>query len=206
MPRICFTRVLEAWCQVSKSPREGRKVTGVKYRVKVVITCQQTVRVSGVNSSRKRVGQFTLAGEMNRTNGVTGVTGRAIGIFEPAEPVPLHSIFPEDDEPVKTNVDLSKLDKLIAQAVQMAEKKINEETSLKNIEQQTERVKKYVKKRKQTVEKRKEEEWEYDTPEGLKPAKRTKKNDNQGVSPNVERESGKEEGLGRIPRHRGRIK
>ncbi|KAL6223642.1 hypothetical protein ACLB2K_007025 [Fragaria x ananassa] len=35
MPRIGFTRVLEAWCRVPKSPREGRKVTGVKFRVKL---------------------------------------------------------------------------------------------------------------------------------------------------------------------------
>ncbi|KAL6219984.1 hypothetical protein ACLB2K_007742 [Fragaria x ananassa] len=76
------------------------------------------------------------------------------------EPVPLHSIFPEDDEPVKTDVDLSKPDKLVAQAMQMAGKKINEETSLKNKGQQAEGVKKYVKKRKQTVEIRKEEEQE----------------------------------------------
>ncbi|KAL6133370.1 hypothetical protein ACLB2K_065607 [Fragaria x ananassa] len=97
--------------------------------------------------------------------------------FEPTEPVPLHSIFPEDDEHMKTDVDLSKLDKIVAQAVQMAGKKINEETSLKNKGHQAEGVKKYVKKRKQTVEKRKEEEWEYDTLERLKPTKRTKKND-----------------------------
>ncbi|KAL6189089.1 hypothetical protein ACLB2K_040479 [Fragaria x ananassa] len=38
--------------QVPKSPREGREVTRVKYRVKVVSTCEQTGRVSGVNSSR----------------------------------------------------------------------------------------------------------------------------------------------------------
>ncbi|KAL6190551.1 hypothetical protein ACLB2K_036945 [Fragaria x ananassa] len=100
-------------------------------------------------------------------------------------------IFPEDVEPVMTDVDLSKLDKLVAQAVQMAGKKMNEESSLKNKGQQAEGVKKYVKKTKQIVEthsiernvklykrgveKRKEEEWEYDTPEGLKPTKRTKK-------------------------------
>ncbi|KAL6195654.1 hypothetical protein ACLB2K_031272 [Fragaria x ananassa] len=92
--------------------------------------------------------------------------------FEPTEPILLHSISPEDDELVKTDVDLSKLDKLVTQVVQMAFQKINEETSLKNKGQQAEGVKKYVKKRKQTVEKRKEEEWEYDTL-----AKRTKKND-----------------------------
>ncbi|XP_004304333.1 PREDICTED: uncharacterized protein LOC101305494 [Fragaria vesca subsp. vesca] len=74
----------------------------------------------------------------------------------------------------------------------MALKKMNEATSLKNEEQQARGLKKYVKQKgsKQTVEtgsikrdvnlkkhgaqKRKEEEWEYDTPLGLKPAKRTK--------------------------------
>ena len=91
-----------------------------------------------------------------------------------------------------TDVDLSKLDKLVAQAMQMAGKKNNEETSLKNKGQQAEGPKKYVEKTKQTVdlhsierninmykrgaEKRKEEEWVYDTPERLKPAKRTKEN------------------------------
>ncbi|KAL6186649.1 hypothetical protein ACLB2K_042769 [Fragaria x ananassa] len=78
--------------------------------------------------------------------------------FESAEPVLLHSIFPEDDEPVKTDVNLSKLDKLVAQAVQMARKNINEETSLKNKRHQVEGVKKYVKKMKQIIEKRKEED------------------------------------------------
>ena len=71
-----------------------------------------------------------------------------------AEPVPLRKIFPEDDEPVTTDVNLSKLDKLVAQAVEMAEKKMNEETSLKNKEQQAGELKKYVKQKgsKQTVE------------------------------------------------------
>ncbi|KAL6209852.1 hypothetical protein ACLB2K_020791 [Fragaria x ananassa] len=68
------------------------------------------------------------------------------------------------------------LDKLVAQAVQMAGKKIDEETSFMNKGQQAEGVKKYFKKRKQTMEKRKEEDILYATPEGLKPAKRTKKN------------------------------
>ncbi|KAL6200292.1 hypothetical protein ACLB2K_030074 [Fragaria x ananassa] len=111
--------------------------------------------------------------------------------FEQAEIVPLQKIFPEDDEPMMTDVDLSKLDKLVAQAMQMAGKKNNEETSLKNKGQQAEGPKKYVEKTKQTVdlhsierniklykrgvEKRKEEECMYDTHEGLKPAKRTKK-------------------------------
>ncbi|KAL6192153.1 hypothetical protein ACLB2K_038540 [Fragaria x ananassa] len=40
-----------------------------------------------------------------------------------AEPVPLRQIFLEDDEPMKTDVNLSKLDKLVDQAVEMAEKK-----------------------------------------------------------------------------------
>ena len=53
---------------------------------------------------------------------------------------------------MKTDVDLSKLDKLVAQVVQMAKKKKNEETNLKNKGQQAEGVKKYVKKRKQTIE------------------------------------------------------
>ncbi|KAL6176711.1 hypothetical protein ACLB2K_053344 [Fragaria x ananassa] len=35
MPRIGFTRVREAWCRVPKSPREGREVTGVMFRVMV---------------------------------------------------------------------------------------------------------------------------------------------------------------------------
>ncbi|KAL6192012.1 hypothetical protein ACLB2K_038399 [Fragaria x ananassa] len=111
--------------------------------------------------------------------------------LEQPNPVPLQKIFPKYDEPVMNDVDLSNLDKLVAQAVQMAGKKMNEETSLKNKEQQAKGLKKYVKKTKQTVEthsiernvkmykrwaeKRKEDEWEYDTPEGLKLAKRTKK-------------------------------
>ncbi|KAL6141035.1 hypothetical protein ACLB2K_059326 [Fragaria x ananassa] len=32
MPRIGFTRVQEAWCQVPKSPRESCEVTGVMFR------------------------------------------------------------------------------------------------------------------------------------------------------------------------------
>ncbi|KAL6176601.1 hypothetical protein ACLB2K_053234 [Fragaria x ananassa] len=35
MLRIGFTLVLEAWCRVPKSPREGREVTGVKFRVRL---------------------------------------------------------------------------------------------------------------------------------------------------------------------------
>ncbi|KAL6223552.1 hypothetical protein ACLB2K_006937 [Fragaria x ananassa] len=71
------------------------------------------------------------------------------------------------------------------------EVRVEIKTSLKNKGQQAKGLKKYVKKTKQIVEthsieinvklckrgaeKRKEEEWEYHTPEGLKPAKRTKK-------------------------------
>ena len=66
----------------------------------------------------------------------------------------MRKIFPEDDEPVPTDVNLSKLDKLVTQAVEMAGKKMNEETSLKNKEQQAGGLKKYVKQKgsKQTVE------------------------------------------------------
>ncbi|KAL6198447.1 hypothetical protein ACLB2K_028236 [Fragaria x ananassa] len=59
MPRIGFIQVLEAWCRVPKSPREGRKFALVG----------EKKRANGV-ACRYGATQFALVGEKKRANGV----------------------------------------------------------------------------------------------------------------------------------------
>ncbi|KAL6228036.1 hypothetical protein ACLB2K_001990 [Fragaria x ananassa] len=77
-----------------------------------------------------------------------------------AEPVPLRKIFPEDDEPNKE------------QQAGGLKKHVKQKGLKQTVE--TGSIERDVNLKKRGAQKRIEEEWEYDTPEGLKPAKRTK--------------------------------